>query len=140
MVLFVPCRQQAVPVHLVNLQGQEHVLPQHLLDVVLAALVALWHHKAHQVLVELLVHVDRAEFLALDQLEHVKPRLQDRTLRIQFHSRVSLLVLAQKAIERLVDAGLELDFALELLDELRVGICLDLAFDFLVQLVELLVG
>ena len=48
-------------------------------------------------------------------------------------------MLSQEAVERLVDLCLQLNFALQLLDDHRVRVRLDLVLDLLVQLAQKLV-
>ena len=67
VILFVLCRQQAIPVHAINLERHEDVLSQHLLKVVCLLFVAFRHDKPHQVLVQVVVHVDLVKLTLLNQ-------------------------------------------------------------------------
>lgn len=74
VVLVAAHRQQAVPIHLVDLEQHEDIFPQQFFNVLRALTVMLRHHKAQQVLVHILAQVDLSVFVALDELNHFRPR------------------------------------------------------------------
>ena len=84
MILFVLCRQQAIPVHAINLERHEDVLSQHLFKVVCLLFVAFRHDKPHQVLVQVVVHVDLVKLTLLNQAYQLKTCLQNRVLSFSF--------------------------------------------------------